>query len=81
MFLFPVEVLSIQVIWEEIGTIASQISKKVEFIPRLRSGELSSIFASEVWDYLNADLTEGSPRWSFRPLVLFKIIYMGGLCE
>ena len=34
-------------ILEEIGTIASQISKKVEFIPRLRSGELSSIFASE----------------------------------
>ena len=33
-------------ILEEIGTIASQISKKVEFIPRLRSGELSSIFAS-----------------------------------
>ena len=39
-------------ILEEIGTIASQISKKVEFIPRLRSGELSSIFASEKYQIL-----------------------------
>ena len=37
-------------ILEEIGTIASQISKKVEFIPRLQSGELSSIFASGAGD-------------------------------
>ena len=45
-------------ILEEIGTIASQISKKVEFIPRLRSGELSSIFASasDLTSFLNLSL-------------------------